>query len=62
MVGQIGENDSTFYFTTDFGFKYTVSFMLEYSFVLSGGYQVLLHYIKEEDELSAHPLSFEDHL
>ncbi len=33
LVGQTEENDSAFYFTTDFGLKYTISFMLEYSFV-----------------------------
>ncbi len=43
MVGQTEENDSSFYFTTDFGLKYTISFMLEHSFVLSGGYQFCIN-------------------
>ena len=43
MVGQTDENDSSFYFTTDFGLKYTISFMLEYSFVMSGGYQFCIN-------------------
>ena len=43
LVGQPEENDSSFYFTTDFGLKYTISFMLEHSFVLSGGYQFCIH-------------------
>lgn len=33
LVGQPEESDSSFYFTTDFGLKYTISFMLENSFV-----------------------------
>lgn len=43
LVGQTDENDSTFYFTTDYGLKYTISFMLEYSFLLSGGYQFCIN-------------------
>ena len=43
LVGQPEENDSSFYFTTDFGQKYTISFMLEHSFVLSGGYQFCIN-------------------
>ena len=43
LVGQPEENDSSFYFTTDFGLKYTISFMLEHSFVLSGGYQFCIN-------------------
>ena len=38
LVGQTDENDSSFYFTTDFGLKYTISFMLENSFVQSGAF------------------------
>lgn len=38
------ENNSySFYFETDFGLKYTISFMLEHSFVLSGGYQFCIN-------------------
>ena len=40
MVGQTDENDSSFYFTTDFGLKYTISFMFENSFVQSGAFQL----------------------
>ena len=43
LVGQPEENDSSFYFTTDFGLKYTISFMLEHSLVLSGGYQFCIN-------------------
>ena len=43
LVGQPEGNDSSFYFTTDFGLKYTISFMLEHSFVLSGGYQFCIN-------------------
>ena len=43
LVGQPEENDSSFYFETDFGLKYTISFMLEHSFVLSGGYQFCIN-------------------
>ena len=39
LVGQTEENKYSFYFDTDFGLRYTISFMLEYSFVQSGAYQ-----------------------
>jgi len=37
------DNSYAFYFETDFGLKYTISFMLEYSFVSSGGYQFCIN-------------------
>lgn len=39
MVGQTEGNKYSFYFDTDFGLRYTISFMLEHSFVQSGAYQ-----------------------
>ena len=35
MVGQTEGNKYSFYFDTDFGLRYTISFMLEHSFVQS---------------------------
>ena len=43
LVGQTEENDSSFYFTTDFGLKYTISFMHENSFVQSGAFQFCIN-------------------
>ncbi len=43
MVGQTEENPFSFYFDTDFGLRYTISFMLEYSFVPSGAYQFCIN-------------------
>lgn len=37
------DNSYSFYFETDFGLKYTITFMLEYSFVMSGGYQFCIN-------------------
>lgn len=39
MVGQTEGNKYSFYSDTDFGLRYTISFMLEHSFVQSGAYQ-----------------------
>ena len=36
-------NNYSFYFETDYGLKYTISFMLEYSFVQSGAYQFCIN-------------------
>ena len=36
-------NTYSFYFETDFNLKYTISFMLEYSFVQSGAYQFCIN-------------------
>ena len=43
MVDQTEENPFSFYFDTDFGLRYTISFMLEYSFVPSGAYQFCIN-------------------
>lgn len=43
LVGKTDENDSSFYFTTDFGLKYTISFMFENSFVQSGAFQFCIN-------------------
>ena len=42
LVGQTENNSSSFFFDTDYGLRYTISFMLEYSFVGSGAYQVCI--------------------
>ena len=43
LVGQTEGNKYSFYFDTDFGLRYTISFMLEYSFVQSGAYQFCIN-------------------
>ena len=42
-VGQTEYNSTSFYFDTDFGLKYTISFMFEQSFVSSGAYQFCIN-------------------
>ena len=43
LVGQTEYDNTSFYFETDFGLKYTVSFMYEESFVQSGAYQLCIN-------------------
>ena len=43
LVGHTEGNKYSFYFDTDFGLRYTISFMLEYSFVQSGAYQFCIN-------------------